>query len=380
MKKLYFYTISGLIAMLIIVALPGCQTNRMPEEAAKDLKNRDYHAAMQKLLRLSPKTLLENDSLILMLSEAYYGATSEYMGIDAESICDMDIYPDGKTIAFTDLHNGEIMEYSFPEMEYKRTIEAGSPCYGIDISPDGTQIAAALSTGEVSIINASTGKPVRSLRGHINRARGVVYLDSIHLVSGSTDQRIIAWNLQQNKSLDSKWRHRKAVKRLRKSKDGKYVVSASNDGTAIVWNFADLEEAKELKKVVHGRNYVNDAMLSPDNQILVTVSGDYDAKIWNAKSGKLIQTIEIRDCPTSIDFSPDGKYIVIGGTYFAHLIDTGSWKVIRRYPIENEPVWSIRFVDNKKFVFADSSHFFEAEIISGEELIKAAQVWKDAHK
>lgn len=370
-----------LLSTLLIFMATGCEdSEKIAVKASGALAHGNYKGALKTLLELSDNTIERNDSLMLMLSEAYYGVTGSFRNIDADAICDMDVTPDGKWILFTDLQNGRVVEYSFPELRFNRVIETGSPVYGIDLSPDGTIFAAALSNSSIDLFDLASGKKVKSLSGHTNRARTVVFMDSTHLVSGGNDQYIITWDLEQDKMLDHQWRHRKNVKSLKRSEDSDYLISASNDGTAIIWDFADKSHGNEFRKVVHGRNYVNDTALSPDNEYLVTVSGDGDAKIWNARLGVIQERIPLEDVGCSVEFSPDGKYIVIGGYAFVHLINTDKWTVEEKIPVSNDSVWGVRFIGDNKLAFVDSSHFYEVDVLFEKDLIKAARRWLKDHE
>lgn len=375
-RRLFFLSIISFIILLT----SGCQNiDKISLKATDALNHRNYRGALKTLLELKDGTLERNDSLFLMLSEAYYGLISSSNNLNGDAICDMDFSSDGNTVWFTDLKSGKIVEYSFPNLQFKRIIETNSPCYGIDVSPDNLTFAAALSNSNIEIFELATGNKLNSLSGHTNHARAVVFLDSTHLVSGGNDQNIITWDISQNKVLENQWRHRKNIKSLKKSVVGDLLVSTSNDGTAIIWDYSDKSQGRELIKVVHGRNYVNDAVLSPDNKFLVTVSGDGDAKIWDATLGVLQETIPIEDVGCSVDYSPDGKYIVIGGYSYVHIINTDNWIVERKYPIGNDSVWSIKFLDNNQIAFVDSSHFYKFNLLPKKEFINVCRQWLKEH-
>lgn len=372
----------GLLCVLTTAFLTGCGPNEkeIQSRASEALEHRNFQSALKTILELKDSRIEENDSLLLLLSEAYYGLTGGNNSILGEGVCDMDFSPDGKSVVFTDLKNGKLYFYEYPELRYKKEIEMPAPCYGADFSPNGNHIAVALSNMLINIYDVESGKLIKSLEGHSNRARAVAYIDSLHLFSGGNDQYLITWDGNTGKLLDKQWRHRKNLKSIRRSVDGNYLVSASNDGTAIIWDFKDKSQGKEKTKVIHGRNYVNDAMLSPDNSILVTASGDGDVKIWNASSGTVNHIIPLEDVGCSVDFTPDGKRVIIGGYTAVHFIDPESGKVVEKYPVSNDPVWSVRFLDNNHFAFIDATHFYEGGLLQGKELIEKSREWLEAHK
>lgn len=373
--------LKGALFCVLVCLLMGCSHDKEKAavKATIDLAQRRYPYALQTLLELPDRTLERDDSLFMLLSEAYYGLNLSETTIDAEAICDLDFSPDGKWVLFSDLSNGKVLFYSFPELRFSRVIDTHSPVYSIDFSADGSTFAAALSNSHIDIFDFNSGTPIKSLDGHSNRARAVAFLDSTHLVSGGNDQYVIFWDLPEGKVLDHQWRHRKNLKSLKRSLDGNFLLSTSNDGTAIIWDVSDKGYGKEVNKVVHGRNYVNDGAISPDNKLFVTVSGDGDAKVWDLRLGILKETIPLEDAGCSVEFSPDGKYAVVGGYYFVHIINLEKGIIEAKIPASNDSVWGIKFLEGNKIVFADSSHFYDVNLLSRKDLIKASRKWLKDH-
>ena len=115
------------------------------------------------------------------------------------------------------------------------------------------------------------------------------------------------------------------------SPDGKYIVSASSDGTIRIWDVKTGKQSGELLKghrinvpststcdspkyhVVRKKgDDVLSATFSPDGQYIVSASDDKTIRIWDAKTRKqIVEPLEGHtDTVKSATFSPDGKYIV----------------------------------------------------------------------
>jgi len=65
-----------------------------------------------------------------------------------------------------------------------------------------------------------------------------------------------------------------------------HIVSASGDYTARIWNATTGECKAELKG--HSR-WVNSAVFSPDSMHIVSASCDHTARIWNTATGESVK-------------------------------------------------------------------------------------------
>src|SRR5687767_12505980 len=82
--------------------------------------------------------------------------------------------------------------------------------------------------------------------------------------------------------------HTASVNYAEFSPDGKYVVTASEDGTAKLWRVMDGKLLRDLK----GHSYWIDlAIFSPDGRFIATASNDNSVKVWETKTGKLLHTL-----------------------------------------------------------------------------------------
>jgi len=82
--------------------------------------------------------------------------------------------------------------------------------------------------------------------------------------------------------------------------DEKRVVTASQAGTAIIWSLASGKKIAILKGHNEGARTV---VCDSSGKVIVTTSGDFITKIWDAKSGSLIRSIDINGLITDINFS-----------------------------------------------------------------------------
>jgi WD40 repeat protein len=88
------------------------------------------------------------------------------------------------------------------------------------------------------------------------------------------------------------------------SPDGTIVLTASSDNTARLW---DAKSGKLLKTLEGHVNDVTTAVFSPDGSMVISASMDFTARIWEVKSGQLLQICNGHNFwLTSAVFSPNG--------------------------------------------------------------------------
>ncbi len=112
------------------------------------------------------------------------------------------------------------------------------------------------------------------------------------------------------------------------SVDGKWVLTASEDKTAKIW---DVQSGLLLANLQGHTAAVLDASFSSDGNAILTLSADGTVKVWNTHTGSILYTINADDdhMIQSAAFSPDGKKILttsIDGT--ASIFNTGTGKLL----------------------------------------------------
>ncbi len=95
------------------------------------------------------------------------------------------------------------------------------------------------------------------------------------------------------------------------SPDGEFVVTAGSDGTARVWNWTSTPPARV--SVLRQNQAPLSAAFSPDGKRVVTSSEDGTARVWDARQADVIAVLpgaRSAGQSQSAAFSPDGKLVV----------------------------------------------------------------------
>ncbi len=126
------------------------------------------------------------------------------------------------------------------------------------------------------------------------------------------------------------------------SQDGKRILTASRDRTAVVWDLIPtgaqsplgnpvLRESRALTLRGHV-GWVRHAVYSQDDSKIITAGADMTARLWDAHTGAQLLVLTGHSGPVSTaEFSPDGKYAVTAGRDGQVLVHAFDPDTLRRY-------------------------------------------------
>ncbi|MEO9869143.1 caspase family protein [Ekhidna sp.] len=102
--------------------------------------------------------------------------------------------------------------------------------------------------------------------------------------------------------------HGEAIKTARYSPDGNYIVTASRDKSAKIW---DANSGMEIRSFLGHDHTVNE--ISLNGNMLATSSADGTAAVWDLMTGEMRwQSKKMKKYVTSVAFSSDGNYLAVG--------------------------------------------------------------------
>jgi len=219
-------------------------------------------------------------------------------------------------------------------------------------------IAVGLYSGEISILDKTTGIQTAILSGNTYSVRSVAFSpDGTSLVSGSFDKTIKLWDVQTGGVVKTFHGHTHGVYSVSISADCTTIASGSEDNTICLWDI----QTEECHHVIEQQNRVMDVRFSPtDPQYLMSVSGDkvqhwnmnaqqinpahtgscvafsldgtqivschgQDIVVQNCNSGDIVVKFHVADSEIKhCCFSPDGRLIATAGHQTVHVWDTTS--------------------------------------------------------
>jgi len=134
-----------------------------------------------------------------------------------------------------------------------------------------------------------------------------------NFISAGKDHKIKIWDPDTHEPIDVLREHTDMVWCVRCSSDNKYIASASDDCTVKIWDAQIGEIIHTLKEHTKG---VISVCFSPDNIHIASGSHDRTIKIWNVQTGQCIRTLtDYADSIWSVCYSPDNIWLACGGDY-----------------------------------------------------------------
>ena len=95
--------------------------------------------------------------------------------------------------------------------------------------------------------------------------------------------------------------------------DNATVVTAGGNTEDFVIRIWDVASGQSLGTLNGHTDIVWALAFSPDGQMLVSVSSDKTAKIWDWRNKTLLQSLDFPGVVDSVNFSPDGQVLAVGG-------------------------------------------------------------------
>jgi len=217
------------------------------------------------------------------------------------------------------------------------------------ISPDGSKLASAGTSGTVTLWEVGTWRRLATLRGHTNEVWGLVFAPNGGLLATCDRENVRLWDVTNG--VEHAIVHLQVARRLFRlcfTPDGQTLIASDWLGSKTTGIVFLNPVNGEIQKSVPGRclalsmdarymaidrsglglldlktmlvkwlttphrDKMWSAEFSPDGKTLATASWDGTAKLWNVASGQEMFSYTGQGVVWSVNFSPDGKWWVVG--------------------------------------------------------------------
>jgi len=176
----------------------------------------------------------------------------------------------------------------------------------VAFSPDGKSILTGSWDKTAILSEVSTGKPLRTFKGHNDHVTSVAFSpDGQRVLTASREGRAILWDVSNgNRLVAFEGGHLAGVTSIALSPDERLLLAGYRDGKAVLWD--TVIGTRQATLETHQRDVASVAFSSDGKQML---TGSIDGAIlWNPETKDKLRTF--KGTVQSAGFSPDGKTVL----------------------------------------------------------------------
>ncbi|XP_010017376.1 PREDICTED: WD repeat-containing protein 16, partial [Nestor notabilis] len=237
------------------------------------------------------------------------------------------VFPLGISDLFATCSGNDIRVWHTPEnRELLRIVIPNVTCHAIEIMRDGKSIISAWNDGTIRAFTPETGQPMYV----VNHAHslGVTAIaatsDCKRIISGGGEGQVRVWEIGEmtQKLVEVLKEHVSAVSCIKVKKDDQECVTASLDGTCIIWDIVRFVR----KQMFLANTLFKCVCYHPEEYQVITSGTDRKIGYWEVFDGSIIREVEgsVSGSINGMDITSDGAFFVTGGD--DHLVKVWDYK------------------------------------------------------
>ena len=226
------------------------------------------------------------------------------------------VSPDRSAMACLDFSGTRLLVISLPDGQHLMSESMPNRSLALDVTNHGTLVAAGFNDGRVAVYHGPDAASARILRAGTGVVRSVAFSpDESLLATGGDDDLVRLWNVDSGQELGAMSGSEGPPCGLAFSRDGSLLASWVHelpglpdrpDPTVRLWSISERRLAATL---VGHKARVRLARFSADGRLLASASDDGSARVWELPEGRCRFVLKLPGQVSDVAFSPDGSQL-----------------------------------------------------------------------
>ncbi|NHJ14095.1 MAG: WD40 repeat domain-containing protein [Candidatus Thorarchaeota archaeon] len=194
---------------------------------------------------------------------------------------------------------------------YRPNAAAPSPITSLSVDNRGKTVACGTMSSDILLLDASSGKPKRALKGHEAMVSSVTFAEGGKaILSSSWDHTTRKWTARGADKAASPIKHKAEVKLVAVDESSSRGVSGARNGIIKLFS---VDSLRCFRIIQAHRNDISGLAFGTNSSTLVSASWDGECKLWDLNSYDMIQSIvKLKERIRSLALSSDESRLYLG--------------------------------------------------------------------
>jgi WD40 repeat protein/DNA-binding SARP family transcriptional activator/class 3 adenylate cyclase len=272
---------------------------------------------------------------------------------------DVTFHPNGGLLYLGTLTPASVTAHEIPSGE--RVFSSSTPGFGLDVSPDGRQLAAA-AENEIVLLDAASGAVHARLDGHRDAVTAVQFSnDGTLLASASRDGTVVVWDVASGERREQFGFPAQVVSGLRFSPDDSTLYTAAEEGWLLALDLrGDRRFVRRLPvDVPPWQRQHLEAVPAPGGDAVAYIAQDNDKGVpqlsihfRDTRTAKIVESDDAGEFLGTWSWRPDGRrFAAVSDDGFVRVWDRRTGELIIERRVTSAAVSALAYsADGKRLI------------------------------